>query len=677
MTLQVDTSIPRLPPLHPLDPDQCVGYLEHVESLKCIKAFDGFAAGSDYPILASRTTSQRKDTKINLDGNVEEIERIGLELAIKIVDDNGNVSGFVDDEKIGIIGSGQFRGFSDLVTHFQMPEIKDIAKLHPNEYQANVDLLESLESWMKGIDSKFAFTPYQMDDLARAAIRDGLILGWETGLGKTIGAFTYSLLKVGWIEDGLSLRPRAPVLLVAIGDLHEQLCAEAKARFGITVRRANRNTTKIENEFYIASYEEISRHQPFLNLCRERFKCVLVDEGTKIKGEYTKVSIGVRSLDPAYRLVATATPIKNRLSDAFSILHWVAGGKKVPHIGFPYADSHAGRRQFADKFQVVEKNVTKETKRWLEGKSQKCEKPTAEACNLQRLWAITTPLILRRLKTEAGKDMVKKIVHHIKVPLGESQFKAYRKVIKKKFIDKTGKQTIGVKLQILRQLSACPHRQELGEYRSKFEYTPKVAAVLSLIDTILNRKEQVLVFSAFTEITDTISRRLLEARVPHVVCDGRMSQKKRAESAMRFKMGRPGIMLAGQASMAYGHSFSRVNNIISTSKDWALDLWEQEIGRSWRLDSVKDLNLYSIVSVGTVEEAVERLIDEKSNSASMVLDGVSMKPRSENEDLNRLLSEAVHDFESIDGKDHVDERKLEAEWPMLVEQLRNQGVKNG
>ena len=146
---------------------------------------------------------------------------------------------------------------------------------------------------------------------------------------------------------------------------------------------------------------------------------------------------------------------------------------------------------------------------------------------------------------------------------------------------------------------------------------------------------------------------------------------------MRFKMGRPGIMLAGQASMAYGHSFSRVNNIISTSKDWALDLWEQEIGRSWRLDSVKDLNLYSIVSVGTVEEAVERLIDEKSNSASMVLDGVSMKPRSENEDLNRLLSEAVHDFESIDGKDHVDERKLEAEWPMLVEQLRNQGVKNG
>jgi SNF2 family DNA or RNA helicase len=38
-----------------------------------------------------------------------------------------------------------------------------------------------------------------------------------------------------------------------------------------------------------------------------------------MKGEETLVGRGVRSMTPAYRLVLTATPVKNRLPDIFRL----------------------------------------------------------------------------------------------------------------------------------------------------------------------------------------------------------------------------------------------------------------------------------------------------------------------------------------------------------------------
>jgi len=73
---------------------------------------------------------------------------------------------------------------------------------------------------------------FQRQDLARASLKDGLILGWDTGLGKTWAMFLWSLLKVGYDRltdspEGERLRPKAPVLIIAPGDLHLQIAEEA------------------------------------------------------------------------------------------------------------------------------------------------------------------------------------------------------------------------------------------------------------------------------------------------------------------------------------------------------------------------------------------------------------------------------------------------------------------
>ena len=89
---------------------------------------------------------------------------------------------------------------------------------------------------------------FQKQDLARAALKDGLILSWDTGLGKTWAMYLWPMLKVGFEPVPLDqqqqitglperIRPKAPILIVAPGDLHQQISDEGMAHFGVRVRR--------------------------------------------------------------------------------------------------------------------------------------------------------------------------------------------------------------------------------------------------------------------------------------------------------------------------------------------------------------------------------------------------------------------------------------------------------
>ena len=84
--------------------------------------------------------------------------------------------------------------------------------------------------------SKFSFRQFQREDIARSALHDGLILGLDTGLGKTICAYVWPLLKIGLLRvNGKAVRPicpAEPVLFIASGDLHEQIVQEGIKHFG-------------------------------------------------------------------------------------------------------------------------------------------------------------------------------------------------------------------------------------------------------------------------------------------------------------------------------------------------------------------------------------------------------------------------------------------------------------
>ena len=130
----------------------------------------------------------------------------------------------------------------------------------------------------------FRFKQFQLQDYARAALHDGLILSHDTGLGKSIAAIVWPLLKVGFEavrepDQPARIRPKAPILIVSPGDLHDQQIAEAWDKFRVrifpmdsqeTFQRLTRRLQTAQSfldeqgrpilapDFYITSYSQLT-----------------------------------------------------------------------------------------------------------------------------------------------------------------------------------------------------------------------------------------------------------------------------------------------------------------------------------------------------------------------------------------------------------------------------------
>lgn len=758
---------------------------------------------------------------------------------------------------------------------------------------------------------------FQKQDLARAALHDGLILSWDTGLGKTWALYLWLLMKVGYIkieEQGvLQVKPNKPVLIIAPGDLHQQIVEEGWTRFRVrvvaldsqeTFTRLVKGTTNdgrpiLEPDFYITSYsqlttngvhpipdamdwenpfalqeflslptstdqplvlvneldkEDLVKHQAagsataceffawrgirwadeyhlfgldpndtlkdldraydreveacsiirdpklrgkemdrlnsarhtlqqllttqpcpkysslsrsqqayvvryfcdeHLTLCARnvglvkgyplgdppegydpqkpetdtrpqwRVKCVYqpsladlsftafegvgIDEGVKMKGEETLVGKGVRSMEAKYRLVLTATPVKNRVPDIFRLAWWATGGRAEAHARFPYRDDSEERSKFAQTFMVSERNLTAIEKTKAAGGTVKegnsrFSKLTAEVCNVHRLWKLLGPIVLRRRKDDCGEDIVPKVRKVIRCDMGTNQMRVYKYHLDAKYTDINGRPATGAQLQALRIAAAdpsatdhlheqpgdpcepctckngarekCPICKGRGAiplpHVSGQAYIPKHASTLTLISEILERQEQCVVFSAFKNPLDRLSEWLSEASVRHVKLDGDTSQKKRGMLAAQFKHGRNThgaipVMLAGVECMAEGHSFHLANNVILIAYSWAYDKFIQAINRVHRMTSEKPVNVYVILCTGTIDRKLESLIGDKGDAAELVLDGRLIGERTEDVNLSELLKVAHREFD--DKTQTIDEALLQRQWPALRDRL--------
>jgi hypothetical protein len=162
-------------PLAPLPKIQRLGYLDEQDEILCVKDLTNekwpwacppfatvFHAGQVYPISTQSVRFTRTQTKPNLRGEEEELELSGQELAIYVksnlsADHQGRRaeegSCFMDSAlradnvMVGQQSGAEVIHFSlqDLVEHFEIPEVPDIATTDPERHQHFIDLLHQLE----------------------------------------------------------------------------------------------------------------------------------------------------------------------------------------------------------------------------------------------------------------------------------------------------------------------------------------------------------------------------------------------------------------------------------------------------------------------------------------------------------------------------------------------------
>src|ERR1041384_4895073 len=108
----------------------------------------------------------------------------------------------------------------------------------------------------------------QKEDLARAALCDGLIFSWDTGLGKTIGSLFWCLLKIGYTADEGRIAPNLPVLIAGPPDGFDHWKSEARnLRIDLQPLDSQEKFYRLSSDgcslpaaFYYSSYTQLTRN---------------------------------------------------------------------------------------------------------------------------------------------------------------------------------------------------------------------------------------------------------------------------------------------------------------------------------------------------------------------------------------------------------------------------------
>lgn len=416
------------------------------------------------------------------------------------------------------------------------------------------------------------------------------------------------------------------------------------------------------------------------------FDTVILDEATAIQGDNTATTRAVTLLSPRKRLLLTGTPIKNRLESIFPLAWWAAGSSPEPSLAWPYSPDD--RAKFAKAHLEVDRFITREEEKSIrEGKkrsSVRISKTSPRVCNVQRLWRVMAPIVLRRRKADSGIPIVTKTIRPISVPLGEAQAIVYREHLGNRPIRSaagsylTSFGAAGMQLTNLRIASLCPDSPSLADVRSnanparKVSWTPwnpKLASILTLVSELLNQGEQVMIGSPFTRFSQNLAAMLAEASVRHVLLDGSVSPARRGVLAAHFKRKRFPVLVAGLSSMAYGHSFENCSHLILPSYSWALDENTQFIDRVWRLNSPHPVTIYIVSCGATIDERLAESYSDKADTSQLALDGKLFPDTIEDLDPELLLAQ-IYDRFNNSTFETIPETALEAGWPGLARRLK-------
>src|SRR6266542_4643828 len=475
-------------PLSPLSPIQRIGYLDG--EILCREAVGPFVPGRMYRVATRVRPTTTMELSLDALGRQNKIDLRSKETLV-VIDSEAGPRGFTPDTlrrcctNVPLLGD-----YQALLRCFEIPDVPDVARVFPAEMAAALGRVADLQAQIALRRPGFSFLPYQRQDLARACLSDGVLLAWMTGLGKALALFAWPLLKLGWLADDI-LYPPEPALIIAPDELLEQHREECKRFLGVYPMVLTRFDGVFQEGLFLTGYHKLTRNIDTLQN-PAAFAAVAMDEGTKIKSADSLIGRAARTLAPRYRMIATATPIKNRIQDLFWLLWWVAGAKRKPHPGCPHSIN--GQDIFArwHLTQAINRTRAAEAAKKT-GYYRGYARSTARACNLPHLWRIAAPYLLRRRKEDVA-GMVAKIEHQIVLPMNPEQERVYRALLDRPFRDVNGLPATFAKLQALRVAAVVPNCRSLPIFTDELS-TPKLEECLRLISEIVTGGEPGVVFS--------------------------------------------------------------------------------------------------------------------------------------------------------------------------------------
>jgi SNF2 family DNA or RNA helicase len=259
---------------------------------------------------------------------------------------------------------------------------------------------------------------------------------------------------------------------------------------------------------------------------------------------------------------------------------------------------------------------------------------------------------LRRLKTDPQiiDDLPEKIEMKQYCQLTTEQASLYRAVadeMMEKIEDSQGIQRRGNMLAAMTKLKqVCNHPgQLLHDGSAVGRRSGKVIRLEEILAEILDQDEKVLLFSQFTEFSEMLLRHL-SARFGQDVLflHGGVTKKRRDEMVTRFQSeSGPGIFLLSLKAGGTGLNLTAANHVVHLDRWWNPAVENQATDRAFRIGQKRNVQVRKFICVGTLEEKIDEMIEEKKALADLVIsDGEGWLTELSTETLREMftLSEA-------------------------------------
>ena len=431
---------------------------------------------------------------------------------------------------------------------------------------------------------KAQLRPYQRDGyewLSRlASCGMGACLADDMGLGKTVQVIALLLERA---RDGASL-----VIAPA------SVCGNWKseiARFAPTLRCVMAWDEKADSmdavnaagpgDIVIAGYGLlVSREHQF---AAGEWNGVVLDEAQAIKNESSKRAKAAKRLKAKFRVVATGTPVENRLSELWSISDFLNPGLLGSSGDF--------------------------TRRF-----------TADGRATPALKRLVSPLVLRRVKRDVLEDLPEKTEITVRVELGDDERAGYE-TCRRMALDTLEAGGADNRISILAELTrlrryCCHPSLVMGEAGG---VSAKMDALVELLENLRDNGHRALVFSQFTDYL-AIVRRMVDAQGwTHCYLDGQTPASERERLVDAFQRGEGDFFLISLKAGGTGLNLTAANYVILLDPWWNPAVENQAADRAHRIGQKNPVTVYRLIAADTVEERVLELHREKKALAEDVL----------------------------------------------------------
>ena len=149
----------------------------------------------------------------------------------------------------------------------------------------------------------------------------------------------------------------------------------------------------------------------------------------------------------------------------------------------------------------------------------------------------------------------------------------------------------------------------LMELAKKLEENTK----MNLVEEILHQigEEKTIISTEFRATLEYIHSRLKRKGIPALTFDGSMSASKKDYTLGRFRRDPNYQVLICTESGGEGINLQFCRTMINYDLPWNPMRLEQRIGRIHRLGQARETYIYNLVTMGTIEEHLIRLLEEK------------------------------------------------------------------